>query len=92
MESIALVNDARTRAIAAIANETISEHEAYLLKWQWGLINEDSFEHALLRSILLADGDNFARLERSFPLQTHAIRLWRETWIGDVLRNKGLLD
>lgn len=80
---------ARDRARRALGTGVLSSTEEIILKWQHNFYG--GFFEMLMTVIAHADNDNAERLERGFPEEVRAIRLFRTTWIAENLRERGLL-
>ena len=80
---------ARDRARRVLGTGVLSPTEEIILKWQHGFFG--GFFEMLITAIAYADNDNAERLERGFPEEVRAIRLFRTTWIAENLRERGLL-
>lgn len=70
--------------------DSLNEFEQIIVQWQYRLYGK--FHTALFEAIIAADEPNLAKLERGFPKEVHAFRLWKTTWIAQDLRERGILD
>lgn len=89
IELIRTQAEKRIRAAAAFDQRTVSIVERLVLEWQWGFGNE--FRTKLWAAIEAADENELHHLERGYPAEVLAVRVFRTTWIEQTLKDKGLL-
>lgn len=79
----------QSAAMKAVGSGELSLTEEIILKWQWGLGGD--FYTALMNAICRADEENLDRIARGHGNEVVAYRAWKTTWIGESLRERGLL-
>lgn len=87
--SIELDQNRRKKAGEAIKLGTVSKSESLILQWQWEMFG--GFKSKLWAAMMTADENNLAKLSLGFPDEVAALTMFRETWVGESLRSRGLL-
>ncbi len=75
-------------ALRALNSPESTKAERYILRWQFHLLGD--FEAALIKTLALADEDNFERLQVAFPFQARAFADWRQGDMAQRLRKRGV--
>ena len=71
-----------------LASGAISAEEAWIVRWQFGMLGD--FQAALFQLIARADEDNLVRLTVAFPEQVDAFLQWSRGGMAARLRALGL--